>query len=601
MTRTSEKKPSSLKTAAGMLLVAAAVFACFFPTLNNEFVYDDLALIANNPHIRSLENVPKLFSGQYFGISGERTFRPVVTLSFFADAALWGAHPFGFRLTSILLHAAVCILLFLTSLRLTGNRLASLAGTLLFAVHPAPAEAVQGASFREDLLAAAFAGASLLLFIAWLDTGRSRLLPWAWLLYALGLFSKESAAALPLALLVMMLTDGKRRNRDARRVVFAASGFAAAAALFVAVFFGAFSGASRLGEYPGGSPVQTTAVMLAAFSKYLSILFVPSRLCLDHAPPAPAAADAASALALAGALIVLVAARRPAAPLSAGLLLFLTHLIPVSNVLPFGAVTANRYMYLPAAGLAIAAAGALALAAGKKNLSKYGAAAALYAAAFAAAALLSVKTAERNRVWENSETLWRDTSLCCPSSARAHTNYGLALLERDKPREAVSAFEKAVALDPHFNALNGLGAALTAAGELERAAAVYRRTVELHPDSAFAYHNGGLTFLKKGEYEEALRWFLKAAELAPGWHSPLYNAGNSYLKWGKPERAITIYLKALELDTTHTGTLGNLAVAYIQTGEVARARLYLERLLEIDPGNEAAKRHLESIGGRRGR
>lgn len=48
-----------LLVAAVVLLLCAAAYA---NTLRNGFVYDDNAIVAGNPLIRSLENLPRIFS-----------------------------------------------------------------------------------------------------------------------------------------------------------------------------------------------------------------------------------------------------------------------------------------------------------------------------------------------------------------------------------------------------------------------------------------------------------------------------------------------------------------------------------------------------------
>ena len=59
--------------------------------------------------------------------------------------------------------------------------------------------------------------------------------------------------------------------------------------------------------------------------------------------------------------------------------------------------------------------------------------------------------------------------------------------------------------DPRLQLL--LGNTLQTAGELEEAAAAYRRSIELDPDSFDAHNNLALTLLKMGEAREAARMY----------------------------------------------------------------------------------------------
>src|SRR6266550_2428675 len=89
----------TLMSEHGELIVCVAlvivVFLCFANALRNDFVFDDIYLVSVNNQIRSL-NLPLLLS----------SYRPIRDISYAIDFALWGENPFGFHLTSILIHAA---------------------------------------------------------------------------------------------------------------------------------------------------------------------------------------------------------------------------------------------------------------------------------------------------------------------------------------------------------------------------------------------------------------------------------------------------------------------------------------------------------------
>ncbi|NUO07246.1 MAG: hypothetical protein HUU08_00965 [Candidatus Brocadia sp.] len=148
-----------------ILLVSALAVIAFLDSLDNAFVYDDVFTITNNYFIRDWGNFPALFTNDYFNSSGEVTYRPVVTLSYFIDYAIWRLNPIGFHLTNILLHAISAALVYLLVSTIARNSIVSFLTGILFAVHPILTEAVNGISCREDLLAAVFFLGSLLLFI----------------------------------------------------------------------------------------------------------------------------------------------------------------------------------------------------------------------------------------------------------------------------------------------------------------------------------------------------------------------------------------------------------------------------------------------------
>src|SRR3989338_9876756 len=137
----------------------------YLNSLSNQFVYDDEFTIVNNYFVKKWENLPLLFSKDYFRFSGELSYRPVVTLSYFIDYTLWKLNPFGFHLTNTLLHTLNSILLFFLLKRVFNYQATSFITAIIFSCHPLLTEAVNAISYREDLLAATFFIAAFLLYI----------------------------------------------------------------------------------------------------------------------------------------------------------------------------------------------------------------------------------------------------------------------------------------------------------------------------------------------------------------------------------------------------------------------------------------------------
>lgn len=136
--------------------------------LENSFVYDDESTIINNYFIRYWSNFPNLFTGKYFVLSAELTYRPVVTLSYFIDYTFWHLNPLGYHLTNILLHSVNSVLFFVFAFLIVKKRSGALIAALFFSSFPVFSEAVNAIGFREDLMAFLFL---ILAFIFYLKTG----------------------------------------------------------------------------------------------------------------------------------------------------------------------------------------------------------------------------------------------------------------------------------------------------------------------------------------------------------------------------------------------------------------------------------------------
>ncbi len=131
-----------------ILLIIALPLIAFLNSLDNTFVYDDVFTITDNYFIRDWGNFPVFFTEDYFKYSGEVTYRPVVTFSYFIDYFLCHLNPVGFHLTNILLHTVNVVLVYLLVSAVSRSRTTAFLTSTLFALHPILTEDVIGISYR---------------------------------------------------------------------------------------------------------------------------------------------------------------------------------------------------------------------------------------------------------------------------------------------------------------------------------------------------------------------------------------------------------------------------------------------------------------------
>jgi hypothetical protein len=100
-------------------LIIAVVLLVWANAIPGDFVYDDFPLIVDNPFIKSLKNLTALFCRDYLANpvndffyrgaynlgSGESTYRPVATLTYFLDYRFYSAGP---GLPFLLVFYSVC-------------------------------------------------------------------------------------------------------------------------------------------------------------------------------------------------------------------------------------------------------------------------------------------------------------------------------------------------------------------------------------------------------------------------------------------------------------------------------------------------------------
>jgi protein O-mannosyl-transferase len=195
-------------------VLALAVGVTYGNALHGGFHFDDWHVIQHNSSIRSLANLPGLFSDPELGSASQdnRTLRPLLLATFALNYAISGLEPWSYHLFNLLLHWIVVCLAFRIArdhLRL-GDEAVALAGliALVVATHPLATSAVNYVSARSAVLAAVF-------YLAAFDAAVRRRAVLALACFGLALLTKEHVVTLPL--LVLAYDWARARRLAARR------------------------------------------------------------------------------------------------------------------------------------------------------------------------------------------------------------------------------------------------------------------------------------------------------------------------------------------------------------------------------------------------
>jgi len=98
------------------LLITLLSGLIYFNSLENPFHFDDSHHIIDNPHIRSLRDVPNLFTDtRTFSVwpGNNRHYRPLLLLTHVINYALGGLNPIGYHLVNLAFHVGSAFLVFL--------------------------------------------------------------------------------------------------------------------------------------------------------------------------------------------------------------------------------------------------------------------------------------------------------------------------------------------------------------------------------------------------------------------------------------------------------------------------------------------------------
>ncbi|MEA2601807.1 MAG: protein O-mannosyl-transferase [Acidobacteriota bacterium] len=181
------------------LVLLAVVLAFYGRALDRPFTSEDFLLIrflSENPPWR---NLAAQLSAPWLGISVVKFYRPVSTLLYGIEIALFGGRPFGYNLAHVLLHVTNAFLVWAVARKLGGTRMAWVAA-LLFALYPLHPNAVIFSASFATLFGAAFLLASVLAYQRFREEGSLGAWGASMALFLLALGSYEETAVLPLLL-----------------------------------------------------------------------------------------------------------------------------------------------------------------------------------------------------------------------------------------------------------------------------------------------------------------------------------------------------------------------------------------------------------------
>jgi hypothetical protein len=348
------------------LLIAVALLA-MGPVIGGQWVSDDVDLVAESGVVHRPSGLWHGFVEPYWPPpSVDGLYRPLAIASFTAQWLLGGGATWPFRLVSLGLYVAAVLAVWSLLRRLTGEG-GALAGALLFAVHPVHTEAVALVVNQGELVVALLAALSAR-WVLDADDGRrtpGELLPWLLLAQLAALGFKEHAVAIPLLLGMLLLVRRRGALAELRPWV----PTLAALVLVTAGFWAART--AVLGDLVGAAPaaglpttIGTRAVtMLGVVPTWVRLLLWPLHLQGDYAPQElpPWSGDLTAPwvgvlLLLTWALATRHAWRAHGAAVM-GLLWVPIALGPVSNLFaPTGIWLAERTLFLPTIGVALAAA-----------------------------------------------------------------------------------------------------------------------------------------------------------------------------------------------------------------------------------------------------
>lgn len=528
--------------------------------LFNSFVWDDEEVVVKNTIIQKLTNIPFLFTTNSFysggtgGLSGFY-YKPLMSVAFAINFALWGNNPFGFHLFDLLIHTVNGVLVFFLFKKLLGleknifPQTISFALALIFLLHPANTESVAYISSTQELLYTFFLLTSLLLvlFIYKKQQFTIKTLSLLNLALLLSLISKESGiVAIPIVLSFFYLF-----NRT-KFVLMAASTSLTFLIYLILRFFVAktplFGGFTSVPIANAALTERLLTIPYELFS-YLRLLFFPKDLFISQHIVINSFLDPRFYLATPIVMTVIILFIFLGFRMKSKLYLFFFLWLLFSfsillNIYPLDMTIAERWLYGPMIGF-LGSLGVLISQAIKQSKK---ATVFFFIIFIAILPAFAARTFLRTFDWRDSLSLFSHDIQYAPKSFDLQNNLGVALFRNGNYKKAKKHFEKSIEFSPRWwISYNNLGVIYQREENIKKAKELYEKSIK-NGDYYLAYENLATIKFKTEQSDKVIPFLEQALLKLP--NNELLNkiAALSYYKMNATDSALLYVRRAYLLN-----------------------------------------------------
>lgn len=557
-------------------LAVITVLLLYGRTVGYGWVYDDQMEIVLNPFVRSLENLPLIFSTTVWAGSGMETYlyRPLALVSYALNHMVSGLAPWSYHLVNVLLFAGITLMVLRLARRWGLSVAAAGLAGLIFALHPVHVEVVAPAFGRKDLLATFFVLVMVLLHLRALEgSGWRMALPV--LAFAGAVLSKE-VGVVGLALVAVqdwiLAPDVKTLLKDVRRSRLYV-GYVAVLLGYILVRNQVTGGVGVPDTFYMDNPLVQAplavrwATALVVVGKGMVLQLLPltqspdysfNAIPLVRSPMDPRFLGTLGLLALLAWGFLRSGRWRPLLALVA--LWYGVALLPTANLLVLvGTIFGERLLFLPSVAFSVVA-GAAGVWLARKT--PWG-----LVPLVLWAGVLTVQTVRYTGAWRNDIALFQAAVAAVPGSTKAQHKLGEELLRAGEVGASLPHLREALRIAP-----DNEFAAITLSQARDRVA---RRYLPVGPEAS------------------------RAADL-PEDPEILYTLGDLSRQRGDMAGAHGFWTRALELDPNHSPTLADRGLLALTRGDTARALQDLQGAVREDPGLARAWYNLGRIHLARG-
>ena len=541
----------------------------WFGVVHGEIVtYDTAWLMRDNPILSSGDL--SWLSTIWFDLSFDvrqtlgAEFLPVRDTDVLIDFLLFGDNWTIHHIGNLLWYLLGCGLFLGICRHLLGPGLPSWTAAALFCAHPVHTENVAWLSGRKDLLGMAFFLAAWWLWLRRRKAGQPA--PLVFLLFVIGVWSKNTTIVLPAVLLLCDLTVHRKpfSKRIGHWFLWA---IVATPLLLLSVSLG---GQMRLfGEPNFSGPLDGASTQLQLWSTDLGRLFWPSDLALTYPAPDPGGAGALllAAVIVTGLWIIAWRFRNITPPLTLGIGIFFLCGLPTTVFNNLQNLSADRYLLLPSMGIALFLGTLL-------QLEKATQRRRFQALCLLALLPLALISQQQSRTWRSDLQLWSASASAQPDVLENVVGQARALEAAGQGHVALSILEAAHArFSNEAKFYQSRGAVHLKGKDLEAAERDYRKALSLNPDLRISGNDLAWILSRTGRLEEAIPFAERVTKSHPLYAKGFNTLGALLLDARALDAAETALLQAEHLSYEDANTacnLGNVFWLKMQTDATAK-------------------------------
>ena len=598
-----------------LALLTIIILTVYFNALSNSFVWEDEYLVVKNIFIRNVQHIKVIFTNNLFYFYKNRPtdyYRPIQTLSYLFDYHFWKLNPFGYHLSSIIIHILNSILVYFLVKILFKDQKHSLLTSLFFAICPLHVSVVAYISGRADLLVTFFTISGLLLFIKFIREYTKLYYFGSLICFILALLSKESALVFPFILLLTYKVYKKSNDISSpQETPLSFVPFFTFAIIYLVLKvtilnFGQVISFNYLDKFL----LKLTTFFQIIFA-YLKLIFLPTNLYMQH--KIQMANNIFSPFALLSfinivfILVIIIKASRRSKVIFWSLSWFLINLLSLFFVMfsyqssynQGTVMMAEHWLYIPLIGFFTFLSFLI------RSLKKIRPVNLIQSVLkkiiiFPMTLLIlfyTFQTITINRDYKDSGSLFNKILQYAPDNINARVNLPKFYLEQGNLDKAITGYTEILKLnkDLSYLAHSGLGTTYFAKGIFQEAIKEYGKAIEdleiKNKRDCRIKENYrteiltkmGIVYFYQGSYLEAEDALTKSVQLN-SLDAPAYCAlGVVYAQQGKFSEAITNIKRSLEIDPYNAETYNNLGLVYANMGDTDKAIQMWQKAIHINP------------------